>query len=150
MSKTIVAVATLLSVLTCGTAEAAGPGGFARSAFIGLSQHHELATAEVAPAAPYETDYQAVQVLNIAVNEIIGTLDGYFDSLAADATGKPASAGLCADCARIKQEALVERGQPADELRVGFLMTPAGTVERVLIVSTGNGDLVLDNRVPQI
>jgi predicted transglutaminase-like cysteine proteinase len=150
MSKTIVAVAALLSVLTCGTAQAAGPGGLARGAFISLSQPHELAKAQVAPAAPYETDYQAVRVLNIAVNETIGTLDGYFDSLAADATGKPASPGLCTDCARIKQEALVERGQPADELRIGFLMTPAGTVERVLIVSTGNGDLVLDNRVPQI
>jgi predicted transglutaminase-like cysteine proteinase len=150
MSKTIVAAAALLSVLTCGTAHAAGPGGLARSAFISLSQPHELAEVQVAPAAPYETDYQAVEVLNIAVNETIGALDGYFDSLAVDATGTPAAPGLCTDCARIKQEALVARGQPADELRIGFLMTPAGTVERVLIVSTGNGDLVLDNRAPQI
>lgn len=149
MSKTIVAVATLLSVLTCGTAEAAGPGGFARSAFIGLSQHHELATAEVAPA-PYETDYPAVQALNIAVNESFGSLDAYFDGFATNATGTAARPGLCTDCARIKQETLVERGQPSDELRIGFLMTPTGAVERVLIVSTGNGDLVLDNRAPQI
>lgn len=149
MSKTIIAVAALLSVLTCGTADAAGPGGLARGAFTVLSQSHEVATAKAAPA-PYETDYAAVQALNIAVNETVGSLDGYFDSLVSDATGGPARPGSCTDCARLKQEALIGRGQPSDELRIGFLMTPAGTVERVLIVSTDNGDLVLDNRVPQI
>lgn len=132
-----------LAVSTMGTAEAAGPGGLARSAFHAMMPQAAVASAKP-EAQPYETDYPAVQALNIAVNESFGALDVYFDGFAGDR----APAGLCTDCARIKQDEMLRLGAPKDSMRIGYLLDTDGFMQRVLVLETENGTMVLDNRAP--
>lgn len=145
MMKTSFLTAAILglTVSIAGMAEAAGPGGLARSAFLGVMPQAAVASVKPAPK-PYETDYAAVQSLNIAVNESFGALDSYFDGFAGDR----APAGLCSDCARIKQDEMIRRGAPKDSLRIGYLMDADGFMQRVLVLDSENGTMVLDNRMP--
>lgn len=141
----LTAAILVLAVSATGTAEAAGPGGLARSAFHAVMP--QTAIASVMPEQkPYETDYQAVQALNIAVNESFGALDAYFDGF----SGSGDDSGRCSDCARIKQDEMLRRGAARDSMRIGYLTGTEGLFERVLILETEGGTLVLDNRAPHM
>ncbi len=54
-------------------------------------------------------------------------------------------AGDCNDYAVTKRHQLVESGMPAKALRLSVVKTPSGIGHLVLVVSTTQGDLVLDN-----
>lgn len=58
--------------------------------------------------------------------------------------------GDCEDFALGKQQALIHAGWPRAALRLAVGRTPEGVMHTVLMVRSSQGDLVLDNRQPQV
>jgi predicted transglutaminase-like cysteine proteinase len=56
----------------------------------------------------------------------------------------------CVGYVQRKRSALLAAGLPAEALSAAIVMTPDGVSHTVLVVSTGDGDLVLDNLTPGI
>lgn len=55
------------------------------------------------------------------------------------------TSGDCEDYVLSKRSALIDRGVPAGALRIAYTHTARGAAHAVLVVRTGDGDLVLDN-----
>ena len=76
----------------------------------------------------------------------MGALDDYFSGLATDLPATPsANLGDCGDCAAIKRAALAGAGWSSSALRLAFSLNNDGSLEKVLIVTTDKGDIVLGN-----
>ncbi|MBB3938011.1 transglutaminase-like cysteine peptidase [Aureimonas phyllosphaerae] len=58
--------------------------------------------------------------------------------------------GDCEEFALTKRERLMKEGMPASALRIAVATTGSGEGHAVLVVSTADGDFVLDNRNDQI
>lgn len=59
-------------------------------------------------------------------------------------------AGDCNDYAVTKRDALLRAGLSTRAVRLAIAMTPQGIGHTVVVVRTTEGDLVLDNRTPEI
>jgi predicted transglutaminase-like cysteine proteinase len=144
-------------------ADAAGAAGFAR----GFAAVEKSAVTQIGVSAPDGFDGcvlaagQCVSTIaapltaeellrvNRDVNTTMGALDDYFSGLATDLPATPsASLGDCGDCAAIKRAALAGAGWSSSALRLAFSLNNDGSLEKVLIVTTDKGDIVLGNAVP--
>lgn len=84
--------------------------------------------------------------VNRDVNATMGALDDYFSSFGNDIPAtRPVGADSCGDCATIKRSALVGAGWASNALRIAFALDNDGSLEKVLIVTTDKGEIVLGN-----
>lgn len=165
MLKKIIAAAICgIAVASMSThADAAGAAGFAR----GFAAVEKTAVTKIGVSAPGGFDGcvlsagQCVSTIaapltgerreellrvNRDVNGTMGALDDYFSGLATDAPAPAAvSAEDCGDCAAIKRTALAGAGWSSSALRLAFSLNDDGSLEKVLIVTTDKGDIVLGN-----
>lgn len=155
MSTKILAAAAFLAALVSGhAAQAAGPGGFART--FAASPALEYKMADVRPAAKAQAadstfsltrdKAQELVRVNRTVNKTIDALDSYFDGFQTDLV-VAAPSGACFDCADLKRDRLVALGWPDDRMHVTYALTDTGRVQRVLVVSTDRGQIVLGEKV---
>ncbi|MCJ8519655.1 putative transglutaminase-like cysteine proteinase [Pseudorhizobium tarimense] len=139
--KRLASMAFMAAIISAPAAYAAGPAGFA------ASPAHELQLAEggiVERAARILDRNSAMGLLRVnqAVNRAIGDLDSYFDGLAAGlASG--AETGGCTDCADIKRDRLLALGWRKDMMRIAYAVSDRGRIQRVLVVRTDRGEVVL-------
>ncbi|HEX5934289.1 MAG TPA: transglutaminase-like cysteine peptidase [Pseudorhizobium sp.] len=157
MSKKMIAAAAFLAALACGHAvQAAGPAGFARS-FV-ASPAHELSVADARStpraepvAAPSLTPAKALELMrvNSAVNSAVASLDGYLDGFASD-LAIAGDRGPCVDCAELKRERLVALGWRKQTMRIAYALSETGRIQRVLVVTTDRGDIVLGEALRRV
>lgn len=167
MLKKIIAAAICgIAVASMSThADAAGAAGFAR----GFAAVEKSAVTQIGISAPGGFDGcvlsagQCVSTIaapltgerreellriNRDVNVTMGALDDYFSGFGTDVPATPAmSAEDCGDCAAIKRTALAGAGWSSAALRLAFALNDDGSLEKVLVVTTDKGDIVLGNAV---
>lgn len=148
--------------LVSGQADAAGPGSFARNftvagpvmaqaAKTGRIQACNIvrgqcaATAPVVPMAVAIERREELRQVSQAVNETFGALDDYFSELAGPSFPAVANAATCGDCAATKRLELISLGWQPDALRVAWSLSDNGDIDKVLMVETGAGTIVLEN-----
>lgn len=154
MSTKILAAAAFLAALVSGhAAQAAGPGGFARTFAASPALEYKMAEvrrsqkAQPAGGAFSLTRDKAQELVRInrTINQAIDAVDSYFDGFQTDlAIAAPAA---CFDCADLKRDRLVALGWPDDRLHITYALTDTGRVQRVLVVSTDRGQIVLGEKV---
>jgi predicted transglutaminase-like cysteine proteinase len=147
IKKLIISAVVLTALISGKEANAAGAAGFARS--LAASTHTEL--AELAPAAPaigYTAEKRS-EVLRISaeVEKTIQGVDAYFDMFA-ESNAKAAAPQGCFDCADIKRDQLIGLGWSADAMRITYAISTDGRIERVLIVETALGELMVGEGRP--
>lgn len=93
----------------------------------------------------------ALAEVNARVNRAIRPVK---DAAAGDDWSLPLAdgrrAGDCEDYALEKLRALAARGVPRSALNLAVAVTPGGESHAVLVVSTADGDFVLDNLSPEV
>lgn len=159
MIKKLIISAVVLTALIAGKeANAAGAGGFARAlSSVSTAQIH---TSEIPAIERHDGAEDGVLVLtfakrrellriNSAVNGAISDIDGYLDEIAGDFS-LDLSAGSCFDCADLKRDHLLSRGWPARSMRIAYAIDGTGSVERVLVIATDRGDVILGNDSPVV
>ncbi|MGK6312080.1 transglutaminase-like cysteine peptidase [Neorhizobium sp. DT-125] len=159
MIKKLIISAVVLTALIVGKeAKAAGVGGFARAlSSVSAAQIH---TSEVPAFERHDGAEDGVLTLtfakrrellriNSAVNGTIADIDGYLDEIAGDFP-LDLGAGGCFDCADLKRDHLLSRGWPARSMRIAYAIDGTGRVERVLVIATDRGDVILGNDSPMI
>lgn len=167
MLKKIIAAAIcgVFVASVSGEADAAGPAGFARG--FGAAEKAQVLAVEAsankglrfgdcllvagqcAPRAAISlTEARRKDLLRVnkAVNEPMQALDDFFGSFDTDKS-VPAfmQAENCGDCATIKRQELIHRGWPSHALRIGYALGNDGSLQKVLIVETAKGGIVLGN-----
>jgi predicted transglutaminase-like cysteine proteinase len=148
--KLIISAVVLTALIHGKEANAAGPGGFARDLGATFVAHANVANA--APAERQSEDFTSEQRSEIngisaAVDEAIGEVDAYMDLFAGHEAKAAAPLG-CFDCADIKRDQLTGLGWPAEAMRIGYAISAEGRIERVLVVETALGDLIVGNERP--
>lgn len=155
MSTKVLAAAAFLTALVSGQAvQAAGPGGFAVT--FAASPALEYRMTEARPtqqAEPEEGTFsltgdkaQELVRINRAINRTIDAVDSYFDGFRPD-VAVVAPADACFDCAGLKRDRLLALGWPDDRMHITYALTDNGRVQRVLVVSTDRGQIVLGEKV---
>lgn len=165
MLKKIIAAAICgIAIASMSThADAAGAAGFARG-FAAVEKSAVTAIGISAPdgfdgcvlaagqcvstiAAPLTVERREELLrVNRDVNATMGALDDYVSGFATDLPATPTvSLGDCGDCAAIKRTALAGAGWSSNALRLAFALKGDGSLEKVLIVTTEKGDIVLGN-----
>ena len=165
MLKKIIAAAICgIAIASMSThADAAGAAGFARG-FAAVEKSALTAIGISAPggfdgcvlaagqcvstiAAPLTVERREELLrVNRDVNATMGALDDYVSGFATDLPATPSvSLGDCGDCAAIKRTALAGAGWSSNALRLAFALKGDGSLEKVLIVTTDKGDIVLGN-----
>lgn len=165
MLKKIIAAAICgIAIASMSThADAAGAAGFARGfaaveksavTQIGISPRDGFdgcvlsagqCVSTIAAPLTAERREELLRV-NLDVNATMGALDDYFSGFAGDVPVTPSvSLGDCGDCAAIKRTVLAGAGWSSNALRVAFSLNNDGSLEKVLIVTTDKGDIVLGN-----
>ncbi|GEM_PF-471482 len=167
MLKKIIAAAICgIAVASMSThADAAGAAGFARGfaaveksavtqigvsargGFDGCVLSAGQCVSTIAAPLTGERREELLRV-NRDVNATMGALDDYFSGFGAGVPATPSlSAEDCGDCAAIKRTALAGAGWSSAALRLAFALNDDGSLEKVLIVTTDKGDIVLGNAV---
>ena len=150
MIRKLIISAAVLAALVYGKEAAAGPGSFARSLASTVVTQAEV--AELAPA-PLEfkkfTVEQHSEVIQVsaAVDDAISEVDAYMD-LFADEEAKAGAPQGCFDCADIKREQMIGLGWSGDAMRIAYSISAEGRIERVLLVETALGELVVGTGRP--
>ena len=157
MPKKILLAAAFLAALVSGeAARAAGPAGLARSFAASpalrfdLAQSPSATSPESRAAVPTLTRESARQLVRInrVVNNSLAAVDDYMDGFATDLAA--AGGEACQDCAELKRDYLVALGWSQASMRLAYALTDAGKVERVLLVATDRGDVLLGERISMI
>jgi Predicted periplasmic protein len=158
MPKKILLAAAFLAALVSGeAARAAGPAGFARSFASSPALQFDLAMNDAARPVPSKTKAPALtpegarQLLRVnrAVNRSVAAMDAYFDGFAPDVAAATGTQD-CRSCAELKRERLAALGWPAASMRLAYALTNAGKVERVLLIATDRGDVLLGQRISMV
>jgi predicted transglutaminase-like cysteine proteinase len=150
MIKKLIISAIVLTALVAGKeANAAGPGSFARSLSGVPALHMQVAQNRTHGAERSKTisDFtidQAAELkrVNEAVDGTLAAVDGYLDTFAGDLA---VDQDLCLDCADLKRDHLVSIGWDSRNLSIGYALNDEGRIERVLVVATPRGDIVLSH-----
>lgn len=120
-------------------------GVSARGGFDGCVLSAGQCVSTIAAPLTVERRKELLRV-NRDVNATMGALDDYFSGFATDVPATPSlSLGNCGDCAAIKRTALAGAGWSSSALRLAFSLNNDGSLEKVLIVTTDKGDIVLGN-----
>jgi predicted transglutaminase-like cysteine proteinase len=148
--KLIISAAVLAALIHGKEANAAGPGGFARDLASTFIAHEHVAGA--APVARHGDDFSVTQRneiigISAAVTEAIGQVDAYMD-LFAGQEAKAAAPQGCYDCADIKRDQLIGKGWSAGAMRIAYAVSSEGRIERVLVVETALGELIVGDGKP--
>ena len=151
IKKLIMSAVILTALIAAKESHAAGAGGFARVLASAPAIHVQLAQTELQRMDQFDgfTQKKREQLteVNTGVNQAIAAVDGYFGSFVGEVT---ASAGrVCFDCADIKLERLKSLGWSQERMRIAYAINAEGRIERVVVVSDKDVDLVLgdDNSV---
>ncbi len=150
MIKKLIISAVVLAALIAGKeAHAAGPAGFARS-LVGTAAQVQI--AGLASPAQTPADFTAqkrkdVIRISAAVDEAVGNVDAYLDMFADEETKAAAPQG-CFDCADVKRDLLAGSGWAAEQMRIAYAISAEGRIERVLVLETALGDLVVGDGRP--
>ena len=147
--KLIISAVVLTALISGKEANAAGAAGFARTLSATMPQAEVAELALQHPEERLFTAQKRQEVIGIsgAVEEAIRDVDAYFD-LFADDEAKAAAPRGCFDCADIKRDQLTGFGWSADEMRIAYSISGEGRIERVLVIETALGDLVVDGGRP--
>jgi predicted transglutaminase-like cysteine proteinase len=95
--------------------------------------------------------WQALVAVNREVNERIKTVSDYDHWGVEDRWNLPDDGvGDCEDIQLLKRRILVERGLPRRAMRMTVVIDEEGSGHAVMMVRTDRGDLILDNRRPNI
>ncbi|MBW9055949.1 transglutaminase-like cysteine peptidase [Rhizobium mesosinicum] len=163
----LIATVALASLFAVQTAEAAGPGGFARAlktapaiSYISEKRRTSAPFAHVMFCAQNPDECAAgggaseiflspfadkqLRAVNASVNRSIRPVNDRPDQ--GDVWQVNVKSGDCEDFALTKRDHLIAMGWSAKALRIAVTKTPAGEGHAVLVVKTDQGDLVLDNR----
>jgi predicted transglutaminase-like cysteine proteinase len=149
MIKKLIISAVVLTALIAAK-ESHAVGGFARALASAPAVHVQLAQNPVEDQGMAGEDNlshdqrQELLRVNTAVNATLSGLDDYlggFDHIA----GADLGSKTCLDCADIKRDALRAKGWSADRLRIAYAVNDEGSIERVLVVSSADGEIVLGN-----
>ncbi|WP_164901746.1 transglutaminase-like cysteine peptidase [Neorhizobium lilium] len=156
MIKKLIISAVILTALISGKeSHAAGAGGFARALAMAPAVHVQLAQNHLEPRQTLGSEIlsldqrQELLGVNSGVNGTIADLDTYlggFDQAAAT----DMQAKTCFDCADIKRDQLQAMGWSKDRMRIAYAVTAEGRIERVLVVSSRQGEIVLGNDAPLV
>jgi predicted transglutaminase-like cysteine proteinase len=103
---------------------------------------HSEATVTLSPALMRE-----LRQVNLRVNR---SIEPQYDNDGDDEWQADVTAGDCEDFALTKRRRLIELGWSPNALRMAVAYTPNNNGHAVLVVSTSQGDLVLDNRTNAI
>jgi predicted transglutaminase-like cysteine proteinase len=90
-----------------------------------------------------------LQKVNLSVNRSILPINDRSGPMG-DIWEADVTSGDCEDFALTKRRKLMALGWPANALRIAVARTRAGEGHAVLVVTTSEGDLVLDNRMGRI
>jgi predicted transglutaminase-like cysteine proteinase len=156
IKKLIISAAILTALIAGKEAHAAGAGGFARALSSASAVHVQVAENrfqrhDEVPATvsgPTVDQRQELLRVNAAVNGSIAQLDAFFDDFA----GAEADTGLksCFDCADIKRDHLQALGWSEKAMHIAYAVSPEGHIQRVLVVSIGDSDVVLGDESPLV
>jgi len=95
--------------------------------------------------------WQALVAVNREVNERIKAVSDYDHWGVEDRWNLPEDgSGDCEDIQLLKRRILVERGLPRRAMRMTVVIDEEGSGHAVMMVRTDRGDLILDNRRPNI
>lgn len=153
--KLIVSAAILAALIIGKEARAAGPGGLAFVLSGSAAIHATVAEDSAyrrhdgAGAADDFAKQQQLSQVNAAVNRTIYDLDTYLGSFDKTASAIPSSES-CFDCAALKRDQLLSLGWSEDDLQLSYRVTPEGQIDRVLVVNTAAGEVMLGDRSPII
>jgi len=143
MIKKLIISAIVLTALIVGKeSRAAGVGGFVRALSENAAVERHDGAMNGMPATLTFSERRELLRVNSAVNGAMSELDSYFDTV----TGVPFAkirASACIDCADLKRDHLIQLGWSPEALRIEYAVSGEGRIERVLAVSTGDGDLIL-------
>jgi Predicted periplasmic protein len=150
IKKLVLSAVVLTALIYSKEASAFGIGGFTRG--LASSSAIELAAADMPSFEGRSTEKETVTLTftkrrellnaNMAIETAIGEVDGYLDSLLAGSKLK-LGASSCIDCADLKRDHLVALGWSEKAMRIDYSITAEGSIERVLVVATDRGDVVL-------
>ncbi|MFB9947686.1 transglutaminase-like cysteine peptidase [Rhizobium puerariae] len=158
IKKLIISAVVLTALISGKEANAAGPGGFARAlSSVSAAQMHTSGIptierhddAEDAALTLTFAKRRELLRINSAVNGTISELDRYFDGIAGEAS-LAQGAEACFDCADLKRDHLISLGWPARAMRIAYAVNAEGRIERVLVVATDGGEVLLGNDSPVI
>lgn len=92
-----------------------------------------------------------LQEVNASVNSAISEISDQAHHGREDVWSLPTDGqGDCEDFALLKRKQLIERGWPSSVLLIAVVGTPAGEGHAVLMATTSEGDLVLDNKTSRL
>jgi predicted transglutaminase-like cysteine proteinase len=156
IKKLIISAVVLTALISAKESNAAGVGGFARvlssAAAVEVAESRAVVGYARNDESPLKLTFaQQTELLKInsGVNAAIYQVDDYldlFNQVAVEDKG-PKS---CFDCADIKRDKLVELGWSAKAMKISYAINGNGHVERVLVVGTDGGDVILGNDSPMI
>ncbi len=150
IKKLVLSAVVLAALISAKESHAAGVAGFARGlAAITTPQIH---TADIPTAKQRKAAEEGVLTLdftkrrellnvNANVNGTMAELDTYFDGMAGGFS--LAQANGCTDCADLKRDQLISLGWSEKAMRIAYAVSGEGVVERVLVITTDRGDVVL-------
>jgi predicted transglutaminase-like cysteine proteinase len=164
MRKYLLAAVTGISISVIATsAFAIGPAGMARPAPAPVTIAVQKATLAPLAYVKFCVSHKAdcakaegetriqltpkmrreLRQVNFGINRTIQPVN---DVPGKDSWDADVASGDCEDYVLTKRKRLIELGWSANALRIAVTYTPDNTGHAVLVVSTSQGDLVLDNR----
>lgn len=93
---------------------------------------------------------RALQIVNLDVNRAIAPVEDIRQYGLTEHWAYPTRAGDCEDYALLKRKRLIDLGWPERDLLLTIGFAPGGEAHTVLVVTTAQGDYVLDNRTNEI
>jgi predicted transglutaminase-like cysteine proteinase len=154
IKKLVISAVVLTALIYSKEASAFGIGGFTRG--LATSGAVELAAADVSTFNERSTERDSVSLtfakrrellnINMAVETAIGEVDGYLDGLLGG-SALTLGASSCIDCADLKRDHLVALGWSKKAMRIDYSISGDGRIERVLVIATNGGDVVLGREV---
>jgi predicted transglutaminase-like cysteine proteinase len=150
IKKLVISAVVLAALISAKESHAAGVAGFAR----GLSSivAPELHTSGIPTVKPHDAADEGVLTLDFTkrrelmnvhanINGAMAELDSYFDGMAGGLS--LAQTDSCIDCADLKRDRLISLGWSEKAMRIAYSINGEGQVERVLVITTDRGDVVL-------
>ncbi len=150
IKKLVISAVVLTALIYSKEASAFGIAGFTRD--LASSSAIEVAAAEAPAFEGRSTETDSVTLTftkrrelmnaNMAIETAIGEVDGYLDNLLGGSELK-LRASSCIDCADLKRDHLVALGWSEKAMRIDYSITNEGSIERVLVIATDDGNVVL-------
>jgi len=154
IKKLVISAVVLAALISAKESHAAGVAAFAR----GLSSltTQQIHTSDIPTTKPHDAADEGILTLdftkrrellnvNANVNGTMADLDSYFDSMAGGFS--LAQGAGCTNCADLKRDQLISLGWSDKAMRIAYAINGEGVVERVLVIATDRGDVVLGSAI---